>query len=128
MHLIISTTSMIPIYEQIISEIKNLIRTGELKENDVLPSVRSLARELKISALTVKKAYDELEKEGLIATVHGKGSYISFSNRNLLAEEMRKELENDLELAVNKGRKIGLSNAEISDLFQMILEDTNVRN
>ena len=128
MHLIISTTSMIPIYEQIISEIKNLIRTGELKENDVLPSVRSLARELKISALTVKKAYDELEKEGLIATVHGKGSYISFSNRNLLAEEMRKELENDLEQAIAKGRKIGLSDAEISDLFQMILEDTNVRN
>ena len=128
MHLIISTTSMIPIYEQIISEIKNLIRAGELKENDALPSVRSLARELKISALTVKKAYDELEKEGLVATIHGKGSYISFSNRNLLAEEMRKELENDLELAIAKGRKIGLSDAEISDLFQMILEDTNVRN
>lgn len=128
MHLIISTTSMIPIYEQIITEIKNLIRKGELKENDVLPSVRSLARELKISALTVKKAYDELEKEGLVATIHGKGSYISFSNRNLLAEEMRNELENDLELAIAKGRKIGLSDEEISDLFQMILEDTNVRN
>lgn len=125
MHLIISTTSMIPIYEQIITEIKNLIRKGELKENDVLPSVRSLARELKISALTVKKAYDELEKEGLVATIHGKGSYISFSNRNLLAEEMRKELENDLELAIAKGRKIGLSDEEISDLFQMILEETN---
>ncbi len=125
MHLIISTTSMIPIYEQIITEIKNLIRKGELKENDVLPSVRSLARELKISALTVKKAYDELEKEGLVATIHGKGSYISFSNRNLLAEEMRNELENDLELAIAKGRKIGLSDEEISDLFQMILEETN---
>ena len=125
MHMIISTTSMIPIYEQIIEEIKNLIRKGELKENDALPSVRSLARELKISALTVKDAYDELEKEGLIATIHGKGSYISFSNRNLLAEEMRKELENDLELSIAKGRKIGLSDAEISDLFQMILEDTN---
>lgn len=128
MHLIISTTSMIPIYEQIIEEIKNLIRKGELKENDVLPSVRSLARELKISALTVKKAYDELEKDGLIVTVHGKGSYISFSNKALLEEEMRKELENDLELSIAKGRKIGLSDAEISDLFQMILEDTNVRN
>lgn len=125
MHLIISTTSMIPIYEQIIEGIKNLIRKGELKENDVLPSVRSLARELKISALTVKKAYDELEEEGLVMTIHGKGSYISFSNRNLLAEEMRKELENDLELAVAKGRKIGLSDKEISDLFQMILEETN---
>ena len=125
MHLIISTTSMIPIYEQIIEEIKNLIRKGELVENDVLPSVRSLARELKISALTVKKAYDELEKGGLIASIDGKGSDIAFSNKNLLADEMRKELENDLELAIEKGRKIGLNNEEINDLFQMILEDTN---
>lgn len=125
MHLIISTTSMIPIYEQIIEEIKNLIRKGELKENDVLPSVRSLARELKISALTVKKAYDELEKDGLIVTIHGKGSYISFSNKTLLEEEMRKELENELELSIAKGRKLGLSDNEISDLFHMILEEKN---
>ena len=73
MKIIINNSLMIPIYEQIVDQIKTLIRKGELKENDNLPSVRALARELKISALTVKKAYDDLEAEGFTVTVHGKG-------------------------------------------------------
>ena len=71
MKIIINNSLMIPIYEQIVDQIKTLIRKGELKENDNLPSVRALARELKISALTVKKAYDDLEAEGFTVTVHG---------------------------------------------------------
>ena len=109
MHLMINTSLMVPIYEQIVDQVKVLIRRGELKENDVLPSVRSLSRELKISALTVKKAYDALEAEGYTATVHGKGTYVTAVNPSLLLEEQRKELEADLELAVQKGRRYGIS-------------------
>ena len=76
MQIIINHSSMVPIYEQIIEQVKALILKGELKENDPLPSVRSLSKELKISALTVKKAYDNLEQEGFTVTVHGKGTYI----------------------------------------------------
>ena len=74
MKIIINTSSMVPIYEQIIDQIKTLIRNGDLKENDQLPSVRTLSKELRISALTVKKAYDILENEGFTITIHGKGT------------------------------------------------------
>ena len=74
MKIIINNSCMVPIYEQIVDQIKSLIRRGELKENDILPSVRSLSRELKISALTVKKAYDSLEDQGFTVTVHGQGT------------------------------------------------------
>ena len=123
MHLMINTSLMVPIYEQIVDQVKVLIRRGELKENDVLPSVRSLSRELKISALTVKKAYDALEAEGYTATVHGKGPYVTAVNPSLLLEEQRKELEADLELAVQKGRRYGISKEEMRSLFEFILED-----
>ena len=80
MNIIINTSLMVPIYEQIVDQIKKLIRNGELKENDNLPSVRTLSKELKISALTVKKAYDNLESEGFTVTVHGKGTYVAATN------------------------------------------------
>ena len=86
MKIIINTSLMIPIYEQIADQIKRLIRNGELKENDSLPSVRALSKELKISALTVKKAYDSLESEGFTVTVHGKGTYVTAANMELLLE------------------------------------------
>ncbi|MBQ1567165.1 MAG: GntR family transcriptional regulator, partial [Erysipelotrichaceae bacterium] len=91
MKIIINSNSMIPIYEQIMDAIKKMIMTKELKDNDPLPSVRTLSKELKISALTVKKAYDNLEAEGFTATVHGKGTYVSGANRELMAEEQRKQ-------------------------------------
>ena len=92
MKIIINSSLMVPIYEQIVDQIKTLIRNGELKENDNLPSVRVLSRELKISALTVKKAYDELESEGFTVTVHGKGTYVAATNTQLLLEEQKKEV------------------------------------
>ena len=122
MKVIINTSLMVPIYEQITDQIKTLIRSGELKENDALPSVRSLSKELKISALTVKKAYDNLEDEGFVITVHGKGTYIAATNTELLLEEQKKELEADLEQAIQKGRRCGISDAEIKSLFELILE------
>ena len=122
MKIIINTSLMIPIYEQIADQIKRLIRNGELKENDSLPSVRALSKELKISALTVKKAYDSLESEGFTVTVHGKGTYVTAANMELLLEEQKKELEAELEQAVQKGRSCGISDEEIRSLLEQILE------
>lgn len=122
MKVIINTSLMVPIYEQITDQIKTLIRKGELKENDNLPSVRTLSKELKISALTVKKAYDNLESEGFTITVHGKGTYVAALNTELLLEEQKKELEADLEQAIQKGRRCGISDEDIKSLFELILE------
>ena len=122
MQIIINNSLMVPIYEQIVDQVKTLIRNGELKENDNLPSVRSLSKELRISALTVKKAYDSLEAEGFTVTVHGKGTYVAATNQELLLEEQKKELEADLELAIRKGRRFGISDEDIKSLFELILE------
>ena len=122
MKIIINTSLMVPIYQQIVDQIKMLIRNGELKENDNLPSVRTLSKELKISALTVKKAYDNLESEGFTVTVHGKGTYVAATNTELLLEEQKKELEADLEQAIQKGRRCGISDEDIKSLFELILE------
>lgn len=122
MKIIINGSSMIPIYEQIMDQIKSMIAKGKLVENDILPSVRTLSKDLKISALTVKKAYDNLEKEGFTVTVHGKGTYVAAANSNLLMEECRKEIESDLEMAIQKGRNSGLSDEEIKELFEILME------
>lgn len=122
MNIIINTSSMVPIYEQIVDQIKKLIRNGDLKENDNLPSVRTLSKELRISALTAKKAYDTLENEGFVITVHGKGTYVAATNTELLLEEQKKELEADLEQAILKGRRCGISDEDIRSLFELILE------
>ena len=123
MKIIINNSSMTPIYEQVVEQIKAMILSEELEEGDILPSVRSLSKELKISALTVKKAYDYLEEEGFTVTVHGKGTYVAAANPELLLEEQKKEVEADLELAIQKGRRYGLSTEEIRSLFELILED-----
>lgn len=123
MKLIINHSSMVPIYEQIVDQIKAMIIDSVLKEDAALPSVRTLSKELKISALTVKKAYDALEEEGYIATIHGKGSYVTASNKQLMLEENKKAVEKELESAISKGRRCGLSNKEIRYLFDLILED-----
>ena len=122
MKIIINTSSMVPIYELIIDQIKTMIRKQELKQNDQLPSVRALSKELKISALTVKKAYDELEREGFTVTIHGKGSYVTAANTELMMEEQKKEVEQDLEQAILKGRRFGISDEDIKTLFELILE------
>ena len=123
MNIIINHTSMEPIYEQIVRQIKAMIIDGSLKEKEILPSVRTLSKELKISALTVKKAYDYLDEEGLIVTVHGKGSFVAETNRNLMMEERQKEVEADLENAIRKGRSAGLSLKEIREMFECIICD-----
>ena len=89
----------------------------------MLPSVRALSRELKISALTVKKAYDCLDAEGFVTTVHGKGSFVASMNQELLMEEKRKEIEADMEAVVRRARASGMDEQEICELFQLIMEE-----
>ena len=121
MRIIINHSSMIPIYEQIVDQIKKQINNHTLKENDALPSVRSLAKELQISALTVKKAYDFLE--GLTKTIHGKGTFILAVNEETLLEEARKEIEVHLEKAIQKGKQAGVSYEEIKEMLELLMEE-----
>ncbi len=123
MHIIINPSSMVPIYEQIVDAVKTLIRRGTLAENDCLPSVRTLSAELRISALTVKKAYDALEGEGFVVTVHGKGTYVAAVETALLLEEQRKELEGELTRVIQKGRRMGIPDGDMRTLFEFLLED-----
>ncbi len=123
MRIIINTSSMVPIYEQIMDQIKKMVISKELKNGDNLPSVRALAAELKISALTVKKAYDLLEEEGYIATVHGKGSYVKDADPEMMAEQRYREIEEEMELIVQKARSYGMEEEQIVQLLDLILEE-----
>lgn len=114
---------MIPIYEQIASQIKNAIIAGELGDGEVLPSVRTLAAQLKISSLTVKKAYDFLEEEGFVTTVHGKGTFVNATDRQLVYEARRKNIEDEFSNAIEKALAAGLDKEEIREMIDIILED-----
>lgn len=102
MHIILNHSSMVPIYEQLMEQIKSDIINSSLKEGEALPSVRSLAGELRISALTVKKAYDKLEGEGFVTTIHGKGTYVTASDKQLALEARQKEAEADFEKVIDR--------------------------
>ena len=123
MNIIITNSSSIPIFEQIENAIKEAIFSNELKEGEMLPSVRSLANDLKISFLTVKRAYDELEKAGFIKTVQGKGSYVSPKNLDLIKEEKLKEIQDLIEKIYEVSKLSNISKEEISELFKMIFEE-----
>ena len=123
MNIIISNNSSIPIYEQIETAIKKAIFSNELKEEDILPSVRSLANDLKISFLTDKKAYDELEQAGFIKTVQGKGSFVAPKNLELIKEEKLKEIQDYIEKIYNISKVSNISEDEIKQLFKMIFEE-----
>ena len=123
MNIIISNSSMQPIYEQVVSQVKQAILKGSLAPESKLPSVRELAGDLRISALTVKKAYDTLEQEGFIVTVHGKGSFVTGVNRDLALEVQKKEVEKELDTVINKARSCGMSDEEITQLFELLMEE-----
>lgn len=123
MNIIITNSSGLPIFEQIENAIKEAIFSNELKEGEMLPSVRSLANDLKISFLTVKRAYDELEKAGFIKTVQGKGSYVSPKNLDLIKEEKLKEVQDYIEKIYEVSKLSNISKEEISELFKMIFEE-----
>ena len=123
MNLIISNSSMEPIYEQIIRQVKENIIERKLLEGTMLPSVRALSKSLQISALTVKKAYDQLEAQGFIVTVHGKGSFVAAGNQNFVQEEQRKEVETKLEQAMVSAKRCAMTKEELVQLFDLILEE-----
>ena len=123
MNIIISNNSSVPIYEQIENAIKEAIFSNELKEEDMLPSVRSLANDLKISFLTVKRAYDNLEQAGFIKTVQGKGSFVAPKNLELIKEEKLKEIQDYIEKIYNISKIANISEEEIKELFKMIFEE-----
>ena len=123
MHIILNNSSMEPIYEQLMDQVKNEIISGRLAENEVLPSVRALSGQLRISALTVKKAYDRLEKEGFVVTVHGKGTYVAATDRQLAMETRRKAVEDDFAAAIAKADAVGFTKEEILEIVKIILED-----
>ena len=123
MNIILNNSSMVPIYEQLVNQIKDLILKGEIKENDALPSVRVLSGELKISALTVKKAYDFLEEEGFVVTVHGKGTFVAATDKELAKEARRKSVEDDFAEAIDKAKTIGMTNDEIREIVEIMLEE-----
>ncbi len=122
MKIIINSSSMVPIYEQIVDQVKVQIISGELKEDDNLPSVRTLSKELRISALTVKKAYDSLEQEGFTVTIHGKGTYVAAANKEMMMEEYRREVEEELTEVIRKAKRYGLPEEDIREMLELILE------
>ena len=123
MNIIISNSSSEPIYEQIKKAIKQAIYSNELKEEELLPSVRALANDLKISFLTVKKAYDELEKEGFIKTIQGKGSYVLPKNLDFLKEEKLKEIENHLLSVVKLSKIYAITEQDVIELIKILCEE-----
>ena len=123
MQIILNNASMVPIYEQLVGQIKNQILSGELPENVPVPSVRALSATLKISALTVKKAYDKLEEDGFVVTVHGKGTYVAPTNRSLAVEARRRAVEEDFTQALDKARAVGMTPDEIRQLLELLLEE-----
>ena len=123
MNIIISNSSGVPIFEQIVNAIKEAIFHNDLHEGEMLPSVRSLANDLKISFLTVKRAYDELERLGFIKTVPGKGSFVAPKNLELMKEEKLKEVQDYLEKVYEISKVSNISQDEIMALLKMIFEE-----
>lgn len=123
MELIIFNASSKPIYEQITGQIKAMILSGELAEGEQLPSIRALANSLRVSAITTKRAYADLEADGFIETVQGKGSFVAGGNAELIREEQLRQVEDLMGQAVDAGRAMGLSKTELTEMFTLQLED-----
>lgn len=120
MDIIISNQSDVPIYQQIVVQIKNLIMNGELSEGDSLPSIRTLATELQISSITTKRAYEELEREGYIVSQVGRGSFVNAQNKELLREKRVKLVEEKLSEAIVAAKLIEMPREELMQLFDIL--------
>ncbi len=123
MDIIISNSSGKPIYEQIIAQIKNMILSGELKQGQPLPSMRLLAKELRISVITTKRAYEDLERDGFITTIVGKGSFVSETNTELVKEERLRRLEEYLQKAADCAKMSGIKLEELYEIMEMIYKE-----
>ncbi|KGM96331.1 GntR family transcriptional regulator [Clostridium novyi A str. 4552] len=123
MKILISNSSSEPIYEQIASQIKALILRNELKDGEILPSIRNLAKELGISVITTKRAYEELEKEGFTETVRGKGTFVAAQNKEFMKENKLKIIEEKLLEAVNESKMLGLQLDELIKMLKILYEN-----
>lgn len=123
MNIIISNSSGQPIYDQIVTQIKNRIISGELKEGDALPSMRLLAKELRISVITTKRAYEELEREGFIVSYTGKGSFVASQNLEIIREQQYREIEELLSGAVKKARSMQLTVEELTEMLRLMYSE-----
>lgn len=122
MNVIVSNASDRPIYEQIYTQIKGAILRGECREGDPLPSIRALAKELRISVITTKRAFDDLERDGFIYSVQGKGSFVALKNRELLREEYLRQAEGKLSETISLARSGGVTDEELSEMFSYLLK------
>lgn len=123
MDIIISNSSNVPLYEQVKEQIKNKIVSNELKAGELLPSIRSLAKDLRISVITTKSAYDELEREGYVETIQGKGTYVANKNTELIKEEQLQKVENLIETAVSIAKISSISKKEIEEMLNILYEE-----
>lgn len=123
MNLSITTGSNLAIYEQIVQQIKNEIIAGHLTEGDMLPSIRSLAKELQISVITTKRAYEELEKENLVYTVAGRGVFIARQDKKILREKKITGIESSLTELIRESKKAGLSKEDLTEMVQLLWEE-----
>ena len=123
MKMIISNSSSVPIYEQIKKSIINQILEGELSEDELLPSIRVLAGDIKISAMTIKKAYDELEKEGYLKSIQGKGTFVAPKNTELAKEQAQKDIEKYIEKIVNISNRFEIDENDVIEMFKIIYKE-----
>ncbi|MDY5844959.1 MAG: GntR family transcriptional regulator [Bariatricus sp.] len=123
MNIYINNKSSAPIYDQIYSQIKNQIISGDLKEDEALPSIRNLAKDLRISVVTTKRAYDELEREGFIYTIAAKGCFVAPKNVELLREENLKKIEEHMQMITQLAASCNLNKEDIIEMFQLIWEE-----
>ncbi len=123
MNIIISNSSSIPIYEQIKEQIKNKIVSNELKTGEMLPSIRNLAKDLRISVITTKSAYEELEKEGYVETVPGKGTYVANKNTELIREEQLQKIEGLIDTVVSIAKISKITKEEIRNMLDILYEE-----
>lgn len=122
MHIVISNTSDLPIYVQIKEQVKEQILSGELEEDEMLPSLRQLAKDLKISVLTTTRAYNELEEEGIITSRQGKGFFVMSSSSNLIREQLIQEVEKNLNSAILAAERASMTDEELIKLLRLLLE------
>ena len=123
MNIIISNSGDKPIYEQITAQIKAMVMSGQLKEGDALPSMRTLAKELRISVITTKRAYEDLERDGFITTVVGKGSFIKAADTSLVREERLKQIEELLGRAVSLAGESGIGKVEVLEILEILFHE-----
>ena len=123
MRILISNSSPDPIYEQIVRQVKSQIISGELAEGEALPSIRKLAHELQISVITTKRAYEELEKEGLLDTVGGKGTFVASQNQEFMREKRMKVVEAKMTEALADARLMGVNFDELSEMLRLLWEE-----